>query len=293
MAVDQNPAPLTIVEFVERRQIFLKSKIQWFFMATSAVSVLGATISFVGSSKTAIFKSGPASTDNPGIAFVISLIAFILSQAALWFFAVLALAFPIFVAIFAYASSGKLESPISTNSYKWFQLGISTILPLALFSVAWTSLPEIVDNTSPVFIVDQYLFMTVAIGSLVVAAAFYFINALLSKDQLNLRFSLYSFTLYAAILFSFGRGSEIYSYSALFGTLIYLTIDSRALSTILYEIAIYDLDNDIAAKVREIVAERDKTVVSASEERLRQQRLLNKKNEAEQGGFKLRVQRLN
>jgi cold shock CspA family protein len=257
----------SLLKVLEKRQRYLVSKLPVFFKYTVLLSVLGflitSTIQFF-TNDFSLEKTGLISLYQPTLGAIITIILNLFAVIIMWVFVVWSLVFVPYITYYAYKSSKEDNIPIGGKAFRWVQLYAATFLPMAIFAIAWSSYSiENSELTLKVSTLNDII--VVLVGSGLVSGFIFVASKYIPSKMVAVHLAIFSTLLYITIFLTFGGGYGIYSYSMIFGTLIYLTIGSQKLEELGRRVATYDLDPRIADKLNEI-AIKNQEIISASDE---------------------------
>jgi len=280
MAVD-DPQTDTILNFITDRQRRIGKNARGFLFVTLLLSALATALSMLSGNEIIPQPQDSITSGFTSLHATISYVASVLSQVSMWFFSIISLFFPAFISATAYWGTAASESPLKTRSHRWLSLGASTLAPIVMFAFAWVQLPNIRGNGVNLDESIVVLAFALLIGGLLIAASFRLVDRV-PRQRLPVKFALYSSILYISMLMAFGLEQSVLILCTLLGILFYLIWDTDKIPDLMSEIALFDLEPALADRVRDLMTQDDRLLVSKVEASIRRERLDSKQKELEQ-----------
>lgn len=195
---------------------------------------------------------------DSGILFSLSLgglISFTLTLFAnliIWFFVVWSITIVPYLVYCSYQSSREVRNDIISRPLKWIRLAASTFLPIAIFSIVWSSFTG--GNVQAIAKISPVEFIVVIVGTCLVTTLLYLINSFIPYKVFEFRISLISLLLYLSLFLTYGLGYSAISYSMVFGSLVYVAFwsGSDSILELLKGISTYDLEERDVRRLEEI-----------------------------------------
>jgi hypothetical protein len=246
----------------------------------SLVGVVSTILYQLFKEQTIPLKYGIVTKDNEGLRYIITFTVYFIGQVSLWFFLIWSLTFTAYVSYISFRSSTIFASPLTTRSFRWLQLGSATLFPILIFTVLWNLASAEIPISDPEISILN--FAIILFLSILVAIFLFAVNNYIPEKMLSPKLAFYSILLFASVILSFASGYTFATHVALFGFLLYFTVDAKKIESMVEEIALYDLEDSVYSKVKEIIASNNRIIVNASEAVIRRQTMADRQNQFEQ-----------
>ena len=253
---DGNGHQIELLKITEKRQSSILQNFPFFVKLTSVLSILGFICTSILQWSTGDFplkRIGLITLQNPSLGSIIAFILTFFALIMIWLFVVWSLTLIPYIAYRAHKVSTIVPLPIATKSFRWLQLYASTFVPMTIFAVAWSSIPE--SNNQSAYIQTLLDSGYVVGGGIVIYFILWLITKVIPIRFITIHLAFLSTLLYISLFISYGYGYGLLSYSTLFGILFYLAFGFSKFEEIGRIISTYDLDPKVAQKINETALE--------------------------------------